>query len=137
MEPFMDLRKEYGFTDKSLESEGVEVEIRSGAIVKVARTNNPKFKEYLRHLLKPYERQMQRRTMDDDLLNDLTLRAVAKHVLLGWKGIYLDNKRVKYSPEKAFELMKEFEDFQEDVVDAASMRETFRAAVVEENTKNS
>lgn len=133
----MDLRKEYGFTDKSLESEGVEVEIRSGAIVKVARTNNPKFKEYLRHLLKPYERQMQRRTMDDDLLNDLTLRAVAKHVLLGWKGIYLDNKRVKYSPEKAFELMKEFEDFQEDVVDAASMRETFRATVVEENTKNS
>ena len=133
----MDLRKEYGFTDKSLESEGVEVEIRSGAIVKVARTNNPKFKEYLRHLLKPYERQMQRRTMDDDLLNDLTLRAVAKHVLLGWKGLQLDGKVVKYTPEKAFELMKEFEDFQEDVVDAASMRETFRAAVVEENTKNS
>ncbi|TFH65748.1 MAG: hypothetical protein E4G91_01325 [Candidatus Zixiibacteriota bacterium] len=132
----MDLRKEYGFTDKTLETEGVDVKISSGAIVTVARTNNPKFKNYLRQLLKPYERQMQRKRMDDELLEDLTLKAISKYVLLGWKGIELDGKPVKYSPEKAYELMKEFEDFAEDVLDAASMRETFRAEIVEENTKN-
>ena len=132
----MDLRKEYGFTDKALESEGVDVEITSGAIITVARVNNPAFKKFLKHLLLPYERKIQRKTMDDELLADLTLKAISKHVLLGWKGIQLDDKVVKYTPAKAYELLKEFEDFAEDVLDAASMRETFRAEVIEENEKN-
>jgi hypothetical protein len=133
----MDLKESYGFTDKELEESGVEVELGDGAFITVRRSNNKKFVKLLQSLRKPYERRIQRGTMDQKVLDDLTRKAVAKEVLIGWRGIKLDGKEVKYSPEKAEELLKQFEEFQEDVLFAANTRETFRAEVVEENEKNS
>lgn len=133
----MDLQKEYGFTDPNLERDGVEVELDDGAFITVRRTNNEEFGKYLRALRKPHERRIQRGRMDQKILDNLTRKAVAKHVLIGWRGIEVDGKAVKYSPEKAEELMKQFEDFQEDVLTAANSSETFRAEVTEENEKNS
>lgn len=132
----MDLKKEY-FTDKKLEEGGVDVDLGDGAFVTVRRTNNPMFREHLNKLRKPYERQIQRGTVDQDLLDKLTRKAVSRHVLVGWKGIEIDGKAVKYSPEKAEEIMIEYPDFQEDVLFAANSRETFRQEVEEENVKNS
>lgn len=132
----MDLKKEY-FTDPKIESDGVDVELGDGGVVTVRRTNNKHFRTYLDALRKPHERQIQRGTADKEMLDDLTRKAVARCVLIGWKGIEIGGKAVKYSPEKAYELMKEFEDFQEDVLYAANNRETFRREVVEENEKNS
>jgi hypothetical protein len=132
----MDLRKEY-YTDPKLEQEGVDIDLGDGAVVTVCRPNNPKFRDYLNKLRKPYERQIQRGTADQDVLDKLTRKAVARHVLIGWKGIEVDGDEVKYSPEKAEELMIQFPDFQEDVLFAANSRETFRAEVAEENEKNS
>jgi hypothetical protein len=132
----MDLKKEY-FTDKKLEEGGVDVELGDGAVVTVCRTNNPKFREYLNKLRKPYERQIQRGTADQDILDKLTRKAVARYVLVGWKGIEIDGEAVKYSPETAEQIMIDFPDFQEDVLFAANSRETFRQEVTEENEKNS
>lgn len=133
----MDLQESYGFTDPDLEQEGVEVQIGEDAFITVRRTNNKKFGDYLTALRKPHEQRIQRGTMNRELLDGLTRKAVAKHVLVGWRGITIDGKAVKYSPEKAEELMKKFDDFQEDVLTAANTRETFRREVVEENEKNS
>jgi hypothetical protein len=133
----MDLQKSYGFTDPELEQDGVEVQIAEDAFITVCRTNNKKFAAYLTQLRKPHEQRIQRGTMDRDVLDGLTRKAVAKHVLVGWRGIEIDGKAVKYSPEKAEELLKKFDDFQEDVLTAANTRETFRREVVEENEKNS
>ena len=133
----MDLQESYGFTDADLEREGVEVQLTEDATITVCRTNNDKFKDYLTGLRKPYEQRIQRGTMDQKVLDVLTRKAVAKFVLIGWNGIKLNGKVVKYSPEKAEEIMERFEDFQEDVLVAANTRETFRRQVVEENEKNS
>ena len=132
----MDLKKEYA-TDKEAEQDGVDVELGDGGTITVRRTNNKQFRDLLEKLRKPYERQIQRGTANKDMIDGLTRKAVARTVLIGWKGIEIDGKAVKYSPEKAEELMKEFEDFQEDVLFAANSRETFRAEVMEENEKNS
>jgi len=133
----MDLSKSYVEIDENLAEDGVEVDLGEGAAIIVRPMRNEAFKKYLNTLLKPYERRIQQKRMDTKLQDDLTRKAVAKHVLIGWKGIELDGKAVKYSPEKAEELMKRFEDFQEDVLTAALSSETFRAEVVEENEKNS
>jgi hypothetical protein len=133
----MDLQESYGFTDPELEQEGVEVQIAEDAFITVRRTNNKKFGDYLTQLRKPHEQRIQRGTMNREILDGLTRKAVAKHVLVGWRGITIDGKAVKYSPEKAEELLKKYDDFQEDVLTAANTRETFRREVVEENEKNS
>lgn len=133
----MDLQESYGFTDKELEENGVEVQIGEDAFITVRRSNNKRFKQLLTGLRKPHEQRIQRGTMDQKVLDGFTIKAVAKEVLIGWRGIKVDGKTVKYSPEKAEELMKRFEDFQEDILTAANTRETFRKEVTEENSKNS
>jgi hypothetical protein len=133
----MDLQESYGFTDPALEENGVEVQLSEDAYITVRRSNNQKFKDLLTSLRKPYEQRIQRGTMDQKVLDQLTRQAVAKEVLIGWRGIKLDGKEVKYSPAKAEELLKKYEDFQEDVLTAANTRETFRRQVQEENEKNS
>ena len=133
----MDLQESYGFTDPDLEENGVEVQLSEDAYITVRRSNNQKFKDLLTSLRKPYEQRIQRGTMDQKVLDQLTRQAVAKEVLIGWRGIKLDGKEVKYSPAKAEELLKKYEDFQEDVLTAANTRETFRRQVQEENEKNS
>lgn len=133
----MDLSQTYIETDPTLEKDGVEVKLDGDAAIIVRPMRNEQFRKYLNELLKPYERRIQQKRMDSKLQDDLTRKAVAKFVLIGWKGIEVDGKAVKYSPEKAIELMERFEDFQEDVLTAALSRETFRSEVVEENEKNS
>lgn len=135
----MDLKKTYGTTDVDLEKNGVEVDLGDGAFVTVRRSNNKKFADALTKMRKPHERRIQRGNNTAEfreMLDDLTRKAVAKHVVIGWRGIEVDGKAVKYSPEAAEKLMKEFEDFQEDVLTAANSRETFRKEVIEENEKN-
>ena len=133
----MDLKESYGFTDPNLEQDGVEVQLSEDAFITVRRSNNDKFKKLLTRLRKPHEQRIQRGTMDQKVLDGLTRKAVAQEVLIGWRGIKLDGKTVKYSPEKAEEMMTKFEDFQEDILTAANTRETFRRQVAEENAKNS
>lgn len=132
----MDFDKRYA-TDKVAEQEGVEVRLDDGCTILVARANNRKFRAEMRRLMRPYQNQERRGTFDPDLKDDLTRKAVARFVLLGWTGIVLEGKKIKYSPEKAEELMKRSEDFENDVIDAASMMETFRAVELEEGAKNS
>lgn len=141
----MELSKSYIETDRNLENDGVDVELEDGGFITVRRTNNEQFAGHLRTLRKPYERRIQRATAknakhDPELqktLDDLTRKAVAKYVLIGWRGIKIDGKEVKYSPSKAEELMKKFDGFQEDVLLAANSEATFAAEVKEENAKNS
>ena len=136
----MDLKKTYGTTDVDLENNGVEVDLGDGAFVTVRRSNNKRFADALMRARKPHERRIQRGNNTAEfraLLDDLTRKAVAEHVLIGWRGIEVDGKPIKYSPQAAEKLMKEFEDFQEDVLTAANSRETFRKEVIEENEKNS
>lgn len=133
----MDLTKSYVEIDDAIAEDGVEVDLGEGAAIIVRPMRNEQFKKYLNTLLKPYERRIQQKRMDPKLQDELTRKAVAKHVLIGWKGIEVDGKAVKYTPEKAEELMKRFDDFQEDVLIAAMSSETFRREVVEENEKNS
>jgi len=133
----MDLKESYGFTDRNLEQEGVEVQIGEDAFITVRRSNNDKFKKLLIRLRKPHEQRIQRGTMDQKVLDGLTRKAVAQEVLIDWRGIKDEGKVIKYSPEAAEALMKKYEDFQEDVLTAANTRETFRKEIEEENAKNS
>lgn len=111
-------------TDEKKSEEGTWVDIEhdaDGNVVArllVARANNTKFQEYLRQIGKPYRRQIQADTMDQKLLTDLHRKAVARHVLLGWEGLFDNGAELEYSVENAERLLRM--PYFSDIVESAS-----------------
>jgi len=130
-------------TDKKAEREGTWVPIGDGAQVKVARIGTPEYRNRLRQLGKPYERQIRKGNLSPEINEQVTVQALAEVILLDWTGIEgeglerfgvtvaADNS-VPYSVENAKILLIEFPDFRDEVVDLASNVETFRAENVED-----
>jgi len=132
----MDLRSYK--TDLTVSEEGVWVDMGEGCQLLVARKGNQKFARKLKALIKPYQRQIDMNTMSDDLANKLLAEAMAYGILLDWKGLKLDGKEIKYSPEKAQELLNDPEliDFRNAVDQLSDDREQFRTESIEAAEKN-
>ncbi len=125
-------------TDRTLEEQGVEVEIGKGATITVARIGNSKYETLLRAMTKPFRRQIQQGLFPIERQDELLLEVVSKTVLLGWKGFTDDDeKEIPFSPAKALELMTETKDFRDLVFEIANEMETFRRVEQEEDSKNS
>lgn len=119
-------------TDSTLELNGVWVDIGEGAKLLVARVGNPRYRERLRALMKPYKRQVRTDTLPEDLSEDMVLRAFSETILLGWEGLEdEDGKAVPYSREKAYELLRDLRDFRAIVAEIAQEQETYRAMEAE------
>jgi hypothetical protein len=44
---------------------------------------------------------------------EATMKAMAKHVLVGWSGIVIDGNEIEYSEENAYNLLKNDKDARE------------------------
>ena len=95
--------------DKSVD--GIWRKFGSDIEVKIARWNNPAFKNYLAELRAPYLNQLRRRTDDKELertIDDLDKKAAARFVIRDWKNMEDDGgKAIAYTPEKAFEFISD------------------------------
>lgn len=101
-------------TNKTAEVEGVWQEIGLGAEVLLARAGNPKYTDYIRQLAKPYRTRLRRREIPEDIAERITVKALAKFVLLDWKGIKDDSdEEIPYSVEKAEDFLTNYPDFRE------------------------
>ena len=124
-------------TNAESEQEGVWVDIGSGASIKVARMNNFAYEDEIRRLGKPHLRAIRLGTLDNETLEKITIKAFSLHILKDWKGIDDDaGKPIKYSTEKAEELMTEFRDFYKMVQEFANEQELFRKAEIEDAEGN-
>lgn len=132
----MDLRKTFD-TDSKLEVEGVWHDIGEGASVKVARDVNPAYAQTLSQLSKPYALQMRQGTMDDKVANEILCRAMAKTILVDWKGMTEDGKTLPYSEEAAFRLLVELNDFRALISTLSTQASSYRKAEKDKTAKNS
>ena len=125
-------------TDTKLSEDGVKVDLGEGASITVARLGNQKYNAELRRVTKPHMNAIRNKTISDEKMEDLVLQAFVGTVLLGWDGLKLDGKEVKYSREKALEILKDpsFVDFKNVIESSASEVEVFRSAEIAEATKN-
>jgi len=130
----MDIKKIFS-TDSKAEQEGVWVDLDKKTAIKVARSGNPKFQKLFRKLTKPYTRAMRSGTLNDDIAEKILIQCLAETILLDWKGIEEDGKKVPYSVEKAIEYLgiKDFRDF---VVSCADDFALYKAEQDEETAKN-
>ena len=90
--------------DSAKSEDGVWME-HDGAQFLIARFGNIKFVNYLEKLRRPYERVISNGTISNDKLTEIGCRAIAKYILLDWKGLTVNGKEVPYSEDKAFELL--------------------------------
>ena len=121
------------------EVEGVWMAYGGGMEIKLARMSNPKFEEYLRKLLRPFRSKVADNSIADDTIEEMTNKALARYVLLNWKGLEDDEgTEVPYSEKKALELLsdKDFRDFNKDVQRMSMDRTAYRQEGIDDESGN-
>jgi hypothetical protein len=123
-------------TDEGLEKDGVLVDIRYGVRVLVARAGNPRAEAWRAKLSWEDRRLLDNADLQKgrhERVVELMVAAIAETMLLGWEGLEDDDdKPIAFSIEKAKELLKEYDWFRQDVLEAATTRETYFASEVRE-----
>ena len=130
-----DIGKSYR-TDKVAEKEGVWVELNEGMEVKVARLNNPTYQRIWEREMRPFRAQFERGLLADDKMEQIIVKVMSECILIDWKNIEFDGKKLPHSVENAAMLMSEFPDFRSDIMFLASQQATFRAEEIAEAEKN-
>lgn len=125
-------------TNRQSEVEGIWVDGPEGLRLKVARMGNPKYQAAVRRIGKPHARQLRQLTADTAIVEDVSKRAVAETILLGWENLQdNDGKDIPYSSQKAYELFNEVPDFYTMVCEYASDVQLYRDDAMQEAQGNS
>lgn len=106
----MDIRKFFG-TNERTEAAGTWVDIGHGARIRVARNTNPRYREKLRDVLRPYRGAITANALDDKTSHGLMARAFAGTVLLDWDGIEENGKPLPFTVEDAERLLRDAPEF--------------------------
>ena len=120
--------------DPALANDGKWFDYRDGSRVRVARLNNDKFRKIVRMKLKPYGMV---RNVPDQVMDDVTCRAMAESILLGWDGFTSNGQPLTYSTETAHQLLKALPDFRDEISQFATAFEEYVKEGQEEQEKNS
>lgn len=126
-------------TDQRREEDGVWVDFADGIEFLIARIGNPKYEEYLRKIGKPYRHQMRANIMDSRELEQLSKKAIARHILLDWKNVTdEDGNPLPYTPEEGERVFNDpaLRDIYRFVVEVAVDREFFTKQDEEEAEGN-
>lgn len=130
-----DLKKMFG-TDKTAEVEGVWQDIGDGVELLIARIGNPEYQKEFQRISKPHRRAIRRGHLSDSVAEKLLIKAMAKCILLDWKGLQEDGKDLPYSYDNAVRILTEYRDLRDYVSDIANEIETFKLEEDEEAEKN-
>ena len=101
----MDIRKEFA-TDVKKELEGVWIDDLAGDCkFLIARIGNSKYTQYLNELMRPHRRAMRRGLFSDEAQDLVLIKAMARTILLDWKGLTEGDVEVLYTEETAIFLL--------------------------------
>jgi len=120
----MDLRKSFGVNADQAEN-GKWFDLEDGGSVKVAKFGNPKWVAELVRLRKPHLATIRTGTLSDEVTTDITVKAMAKGILLDWKNISIDGEEFHHSLENAEKILHEYPEFREAIAQIASDRKSF------------
>ena len=125
-------------TDPDRESGGVWVDWEMGISLKIARIGNEKFDAMVRKLSEPHLRSL-RQDPNDEKMEEVTRKAVAKHILVGWKNIEDDDgSPLAYSAKRSRDLLTDpaLRDLYKFVLITANNAELYRREIDEESVGN-
>lgn len=141
-------------TDKNVEKDGVVLEYGKTAdgrviSIRIARAGgaNSRYSKLLEAATKPYRRQLQNETMDNDVAEGITQKVYAQAVILGWENVefpILDEngkptgkfEEAKFTVDNCIKLFKDLPDLWNDIQNQATRAALFRQDILEADAKN-
>lgn len=120
----------------ALSVEGTWVPISKDARLRIARMNNEKYREFVKKKLKPYRSAMRAGTLDDELMTEIVVQGMARHILLDWEGMKEKGVLTPYSIDTAERWLRSKEPFRELVASLSTDQQLFQEADLEEASKN-
>lgn len=113
-----------------LENSGVWFTFREGKFL-IAHTNNMVFQRLFTRLQAPYRKKIEKATLDPKIQLETMCKAMAKGVLLDWKNVGSEGKKVEYSEDAAYNVLMFNSELREFVQDTALDLENFREEEIE------
>lgn len=131
-------------TDSVKETEGVDVTFPSnddGSVptFRIARMGkaNKKYTKAVERVSRPYRRQIDNKSISEELSEKLMLEVFVDTVLLGWSNIQdEEGKTIAYNRENAIKVMTDLPDLYAELSDEASKAARFRDEQQESEAKN-
>lgn len=95
-------------TNDDLAKNGVDFALDEKTSFRLRHFNatNPRVKAAVAAHYKPYARQIDLGTLDQDTQNSIQIKLFIDISLVGWQGVEIDDKEVECTPENAFKLFK-------------------------------
>lgn len=123
--------------DENKQEEGVWKEYGGGRFL-IAYARNDKFVKTLNRLRRPYQKQVDKGTLDTKIADGIYCEAMATGILLDWEDVYDDTgKEVAYSKEVAKGALMNDTDFREFVSEVSTELENYRKEEIEQKVKKS
>lgn len=131
-------------TDKDIEKTGVVLEYgktKEGKIIaiRIARAGgaNTRYTKLMEAATKPYRRQLQNETLDNDIAEGITQKVYAQSVILGWENVQDQNgNEMVFNVENCIKLFKDLPDLWADIQNQATRAALFRQEILEADSKN-
>lgn len=131
-------------TDKNIEKDGVVLEYgktKEGKVIsiRIARAGgaNSRYTKLMEAATKPYRRQLQNETLDNDIAESITQKVYAQSVILGWENVQdQDGEDMAFNLENCIKLFKDLPDLWTDIQNQATRAALFRQDILEADSKN-
>lgn len=105
--------------DDSAVQEGAWTTYR-GVRLKIARANNPKFKNMFMRLMKPHQKNLNSQALDkldEDTMRDIMCKCMSEAILTDWGDFAIGGDEVPFTKENAYSLLFNDEDCRQYVID--------------------
>ncbi len=127
-------------TNVSLEDDGVWVTMTGGWEAKVRSTSNINFRRMQQKQMAAHRKTFARgQALDPALEDQLALKRIVETILIDWRGLEDENGTpIECTKENAYKILgdRQYRHMLDDISDAASTAETFRAVELEEDLGN-
>jgi len=122
-------------TDKKAEADvGIVLDYGEAGKIRIHRAGgaNQRFKNYTTATLKPFTRQINTGTMDEETSRKLTAQIYAKTIIIGWEGVVgRDGEPLEFNEENVAKLLLDLPELFDDIQRAAQDASLFRSTETE------
>jgi hypothetical protein len=125
-------------TNKAAAEEGTWVDLGDGVKIKVRRFDSAVSKAVRRKLEEPYTALRRAgQELSDDIAQELLIRQLAQAILVDWRGVTdEEGKSIAFSSDVAYDILKKYDFFLEDVSRIVGSRDTFKSQVKDADLGN-
>jgi hypothetical protein len=128
-------------TDEKIENDqGITLDYGKAGKIRIHRAggSNQKFINYYRAQMKPYTRQIQSGTMDNEVANKLLIDIYAKTIIIGWEGIKdRNNVELEFNYNNVSQVLTDLPTLFQDIQASSQDATLFRKEIVEDVVGNS